>query len=170
MNSRKSALTTPVIVITGMPAIRNLAIGEFSKMSFRRQGMMAAATTVPKKVMAMTPVAQRKMPWKLGRNAQRALTTREGTIMRISEPYGTRRFAEILAAHSGSTRSKAAAKITRVEDRNTVPAQPKNHKPITRMISAWRRWLFTSQPAYMTGQGQPGTGAVPDQYAALASL
>src|SRR5438477_149521 len=35
----------------------------------------------------------------------------------------------MLAAHAGSTRSNAAANMTRVEDRNRVPAQPKNHWP-----------------------------------------
>ena len=66
MNRRKIALTTPVMVITGMPAILKRAIGEFSKISLRRHGMIAAAITVPRKVMAMTPVAQRKMLWKFG--------------------------------------------------------------------------------------------------------
>src|SRR5207249_7414994 len=56
----KIALTTPVMVITGMPANLKREIGEFSKISFRRHGRMAAATTVPRKVMAITPVAQRK--------------------------------------------------------------------------------------------------------------
>ena len=86
MNTRKMALTTPVMVITGIPAILKRAIGEFSKMSFLRHGMMAAATTVPRNVIAITPVAHRKMPWKFGRYAQMALTTSDGTIMRISEP------------------------------------------------------------------------------------
>src|ERR1700737_3787924 len=86
MNPRKIALTTPVIVITGMPATLKRAIGEFSKISFRRQGMMAAAMTVPRNVTAITAVAARKITWKLGRNDQMALTTSEGTIIRISEP------------------------------------------------------------------------------------
>jgi len=34
---------------------------------------------------------------------------------------------EVLATASGSTLSKAVAKTTRVEDRNTVPTHPKNH-------------------------------------------
>src|SRR2546427_12225713 len=86
MNTRKIALTTPVIVITGMPAPLKREIGEFSKISRRRQGRMAAATTVPRNVIAMTPVAQRKMPWKLGWYAQMALITSEGTIIRTSAP------------------------------------------------------------------------------------
>ena len=34
---------------------------------------------------------------------------------------------EVLATHSGNTRSKAVAKTTRVEERNTDPTHPKNH-------------------------------------------
>ena len=121
-------------------------------MSLRRQGRMIAATTVPRNVTAITAVASRKTACSLvPPNAHSALTTSDGRIIKASDPYGTRRLDEMLAAHAGSTRSNAAAKITRVEDRNSVPAQPKNHRPMTRMISAWRRWLFTSQPAYMTG-------------------
>src|SRR3979490_2879114 len=84
--------------------------------------------------------------------------TTDGTIIRTSAPYGTRRLAEMLAAHDGSTRSKAAAKMTRVEDRNSVPAQPKNHRPMTMISRAWKRWLLTRKPANITGYGQIGTG------------
>src|SRR6202140_5962434 len=106
-----------------------------------------------------------------------ALMTIDGTIIRISAPYGTRRLAEMLAAHDGSTRSKAAAKMTRVEERNTVPAQPKNHRPMTMISRAWNRWLLTRKPANMTGYGQIGTGGAgaPEtaktlfQYEALAA-
>src|ERR671935_2232077 len=101
MKSRKIALTTPVIVITGMPATRKRAIGELSKMSRRRHGMIAAAITVPRKVIAITPVAQRNTVWKLGAKAHSRLTTIAGTIMNSRAPYGTRRFAEMLAANSG---------------------------------------------------------------------
>src|SRR5581483_2712921 len=87
-----------------------------------------------------------------------ALTTIDGTIIRISDPYGTRRLAEMLAAHAGSTRSNAAAKMTRVEDRNSVPAHPKNHSAMTMMSTAGKKWLGTSQPANITGYGQIGTG------------
>ena len=44
-----------------------------------------------------------------------------------------------LAATSGSTRSNAAANTTRVDDRNTVPTQPKNQRlnsPTTMNIKA----------------------------------
>src|SRR5579859_1372363 len=99
-----------------------------------------------------------------------ALTTIDGTIIKASEPYGTRRLAEMFAAHEGSTRSNAAAKMTRVEDRNRGPAQPRNQTPITMMSRAWKRWLSTSQPANITGYGHVPTGAVPPYQAALAAL
>src|SRR5713226_1785954 len=76
----------------------------------------------------------------------------------------------MLAAHDGNTRSNAAANITRVEDRNRVPAHPKNHRPMTMMSSAWNAWLLTSQPANITGYGHVPTGAVPAQNEALAAL
>src|ERR1700730_2713726 len=102
--------------------------------------------------------------------------TSDGTIIRISAPYGTRRLAEMLAAQDGSTRSNAAANMTRVEDRNSVPAQPKNHRPMTMINRAWKRWLSTRNPANITGYGQIGTGGATApctknrlfQYAALA--
>src|SRR5437868_15420855 len=64
----------------------------------------------------------------------------------------------MLAAHAGSTRSKAAAKMTRVDERKRVPAQPKNHRPMTMIKRAWKRWLLTRNPANITGYGQMGTG------------
>jgi hypothetical protein len=57
----------------------------------------------------------------------------------------------MLAAHDGSTRSNAAAKMTRVDERNRVPAQPKNHRPMTMISRAWKRWLLTRNPANITG-------------------
>src|SRR6202162_4731605 len=149
MKSRKIALTTPVTVITGMPAIRRREIGEFSNISFRRQGRMAAAIEVPRKVIAITPVAQRNQVWMLGAKDHARLIRIAGTIMKRSAPYGTRRFEEMFAANSGSTRSKAAAKMTRVDDRKRVPAQPKNHRPMTTMRRAWARGLPTRQQARM---------------------
>src|SRR5262245_35992646 len=110
-----------------------------------------AATVVARNVRASTAVASRNTAWKSGLYAQTALTTNEGTIIRTRAPYGTRRPDEMLAAHDGRTRSNAAAKMTRVEDRKSVPAQPKNHSPMTMISRAWNRWLSTSQPANITG-------------------
>ena len=42
---------------------------------------------------------------------------------------GTARRSETCAARSGRTRSNAAAKIIRVDDRNSVPDQPRNQAP-----------------------------------------
>src|SRR6266566_1747333 len=133
-------------------------MGEASYRSFRRHGRMIAATTVAKNVNARTAVASRKTLVKLGLYAYTALITSDGTIIKTREPYGTRRLAEMFAAQAGSTRSNAAAKMTRVEDRNRVPAQPKNHRPMTMMSRAWKRWLLTKKPANITGYGQIGTG------------
>ena len=46
--------------------------------------------------------------------------------------------------------------MTRVEDRNRVPTQPKNHRLITRIRTTWNAVLCTSQPANMNGYGQIG--------------
>ena len=64
---------------------------------------------------------------------------------------GTRRFSDTCAAAFGSTRSKAAAKMTRVEDRNSVPTQPKNHRLMIRMRMNWNTALCTTQLASITG-------------------
>ena len=127
------------MVMSGTPAILYRAIGEFWKMSGRRQGRIAAAIDVPRKVIAITPVAQRNQVWMLGLKDHARLIRIAGTIMKTRAPYGTRRFAEMFAANSGSTRSKAAAKMTRVEERNRVPAQPKNQSPMTAIRRAWKR-------------------------------
>src|SRR5215467_11382090 len=81
-----------------------------------------------------------------------------GSSISTSEYNGTFRFSETSAARSGSTRSNAAAKMTRVEDRNRVPTQPKNHRLSTRIRTVWNAVLFTSQPANMNGYGQTGSG------------
>ena len=49
--------------------------------------------------------------------------------MRINAQTGTCRFSDTSATFSGRMRSKAAAKITLVEDRNSVPAHPRNQAP-----------------------------------------
>src|SRR5215469_11356388 len=151
MKARNRMLTAPTTLMSGRLPSLNRAIGEASYRSLRTHGKTTAATQVAAKVSASTAVASRKTLVKLGLYAYRALTTIEGTIISTSEPYGTRRLAEMLAAHEGSTRSKAAAKMTRVEERNRVPAQPKNHKPMTMISAAWNRWLLTRNPASITG-------------------
>src|SRR5947207_2840024 len=57
-----------------------------------------------------------------------------GIMIRSRAYHGTPRPSETRPAHSGSTRSKAAAKIMRVDDSHNVPAQPTNHVPNPRRI------------------------------------
>src|SRR5438270_13582212 len=108
-------------------------------MSGRRQGRIAPAIEVPRKVIAITPVAQRNQVWMLGAKDQARLIRIAGTIMRSSAPYGTRRFEEMLAANSGSTRSNAAEKMMRVEERKRVVIQAKNKSAMTENWMAWNR-------------------------------
>ena len=51
---------------------------------------------------------------------------------------GTARRSDTWAAWSGSTRSKAAAKIIRVDDRKSVPDQPRNQTPNSTTIAIWK--------------------------------
>ena len=51
---------------------------------------------------------------------------------------GTARRSDTWAAWSGRTRSNAAAKIIRVDDRNSVPDQPRNHTPNSTTIPIWK--------------------------------
>ncbi len=55
------------------------------------------------------------------------------------------------ATHSGSSRSKAAAKMTRVEERNTVPDQPKNHRLISNRTMNWMMGLLVRKAANRAG-------------------
>src|SRR5437763_4926800 len=121
-------------------------------MSLRRQGRIIAATSVARNVIAITAVASRYAAWNPNTfQANSALMRMDGTTISSRAPYGTRLPEEMLAAQAGRTRSNAAAKMTRVEDRNRVPAQPKNHRPMTMMSRAWNRWLLTRKPANITG-------------------
>src|SRR4029453_2177057 len=75
-----------------------------------------------------------------------------------------------LATPSGRTRSNAAAKITRVDDRNTVPTQPKNHSESTATRMNWSTGLPKNDAASRPGYGQAPVGIVPAQNALLAAL
>ena len=61
----------------------------------------------------------------------------EGKSISASAPMGTCVRSSTLAAHSGRTRSKAAAKIMRVELRKTLPAHPKNHSERSSRSTTW---------------------------------
>jgi hypothetical protein len=52
---------------------------------------------------------------------------------------------------SGSRRSKAAAKITRVELRNTVPDQPNHHRLNSRTTMNWSAGLVVRKAANSPG-------------------
>src|SRR5690242_5280535 len=89
---------------------------------------MIAAIVEPRKVTAITSVEASVRLAKLKIfQTYSAETISPGTTISASAQIGVRVRGSMLAIRSGSSRSKAAAKITRVEDRNTVPAQPKNH-------------------------------------------
>src|SRR5919109_2107403 len=126
---RNTAARPEATVISGTGPIRYLATTEFSNSSGLRQGRIIAATRVPKNVTAMTSVASRMNVLNSAVYAYRALTTSDGTSIRISPQTGTWRFSLTCEARSGRIRSKAAAKITRVDDMNSVPAQPTNQAP-----------------------------------------
>src|SRR5690349_14656644 len=92
----------------------------------------------------------------------------DGTSISASATIGTP-LRLTLATDSGSTRSNAAAKITRVEDRNTVPTQPKNHSDST-ATSTNCRTFGRNAAASRPGYGQTPVGMVPAHDAALAAL
>src|SRR5215207_8110567 len=125
--SRKPPKITPATVISGIPATFIWAIGEASNNSFFLYGKIMAAMAVPKYMMAMPWVAASVMdlnPATL--YAYMAETMIAGTTMSNMAFTGVP-FLFNSAAFSGSKRSNAAAKITRVEERNKVPAHPNHH-------------------------------------------
>src|SRR5919106_5423626 len=128
---RNTVVTAPAIEITGTPPRRIRPMGEFWNMLGFSQGRMVAAIDVPRNVTAMTSVASRVRVRKFELYAYTALTMIDGISIRAMAPYGTWRFSDTFPAHSGRTRSNAAAKITLVEDRNRVPDHPMNHRLIT---------------------------------------
>ena len=133
------------------------AIGEPSKISFCRQGSKIPASVVPRKVTAITRVASRTMVWKLTMlKAYRIEMITEGITISSNALIGVRVFGSILETHSGSMRSSAAAKITRVEDRKTVPDQPNHHIPTRKIMISCRARLPVRKEANCTGYGQTG--------------
>src|SRR5207248_433787 len=106
-----------------------------------RLRLLGAATSTPSSVYCANVVLY----------AYGALRPTAGSSMSTSDGNGTRRFSDTCVAASGSTGSKAAAKITRVEDRNSVPTQPKNHRLMIRMRVNWNTALCTTQLASIIG-------------------
>ena len=57
-----------------------------------------------------------------------------------------------LATPSGRMRSKAEAKIMRVDERNTVPHQPKTSSEIGAIRMTWKAALLTIQAIMAVGE------------------
>src|SRR4051794_4087958 len=89
--------------------------------------------------------------------------------MSSSATYGTP-LRSTFATLSGSTRSNAAAKITRVEDRNTVPTHPKNHIERTAISRNCNTGLPRNEAASRPGSAPTPVGIAPAQNALLAAL
>ena len=64
---------------------------------------------------------------------------------------GTARRSDTWAAWSGRTRSNAAAKIIRVDDRKSVPDQPRNQTPNSTTIPIWKSELSIRYEAMSGG-------------------
>src|SRR5881396_2180651 len=107
---------------------------------------MVAAIAVPKNVTAITSVASRMYVLKAVVYAQIALTTIDGTSIKINAQTGTCRLSDTSATRSGRIRSNAAAKITLVDDRNNVPAHPTNQAPKTSTKREPMRLLWKYMP------------------------
>src|SRR5690242_6032239 len=113
---------------------------------------MIAAIVEPRKVTAITSVEASVRLAKLKIfQTYRIETISPGTTMSASAQIGVRVRGSIWAAASGSRRSNAAAKITRVEERNTVPAQPKNHMLIASNTTNCRIGLVVRNIASIAG-------------------
>src|SRR5919197_192330 len=98
---------------------------------------------LPKYVTAITSVASSVYVTKLPQYAYSAETTIDGNSISARAPNGTCRRSDTFAAHSGRIRSNPAAKTTRVEERNSVPAHPRNQAPkastmIADIAELWR--------------------------------
>src|SRR5580700_4696943 len=160
LNTSSPIVTTPPTSTTGTPSTFILLAGEANHRSGLRSGRITTAIALNRYVTAMTKVASRVYDANVELNAYSAPNPTAGSSISTSEATGTRRFSETCAAASGSTRSKAAAKMTRVEDRNSVPTQPKNHRLISRITMTWKAELCTSQAAIITGYGKTGSTAL----------
>src|SRR5205085_7890817 len=137
--------------MTGTPSTLTLLAAEAYHRSGLRSGKMTTAMTLNRYVTAATSTPSSVYCANVVLYAYSALRPTAGSSMSTSDGNGTRRFSDTCVAASGSTGSKAAAKITRVEDRNSVPTQPKNHRLMIRMRTNWNTALCTTQLASITG-------------------
>src|SRR3954452_11117959 len=108
----------------------------------------------------MTRVASSGYSWDELLNEYSAASPIDGTSISSTATTGTPLLLT-LAAASGSTRSNAAAKITRVEDRNSVPTHPKNHSDMIATRMNWSTWLPKNDAAISAGYGNTGVAPVP---------
>src|SRR5579862_3912860 len=160
LNTSSAMVMMPATGTTGTPSTFTFEAGEAYHRSGLRSGRMTTAIALNRYVTAMTSVASSVYDANVPLNAYSAPNPTAGSSISTSEATGTRRFSDTCAAASGSTRSKAAAKMTRVEDRNSVPTQPKNHRLISRITMTWNAELCTSQAAIITGYGKIGSTAL----------
>src|SRR5450756_2629295 len=76
-----------------------------------------------------------------------------------------------VSAPSGRIRSKAAAKIIRVDDKKTVPYQPKSNREMAAMRTIWKAWLGTIQEIIAVGEMEsPPNGDTPHQKALIVPM
>src|ERR1700758_3610767 len=141
-NTSSAIVTTPATGTIGTPNSLILLAGEAYHRSGLRSGRMTTAIALNRYVTAMTSVASSVYDANVELYAYSAPNPTAGSSISTSEATGTRRFSETCAAASGSTRSKAAANMTRVEDRNSVPTQPKNHRLISSSKMTWMALLW----------------------------
>src|SRR4030066_804737 len=142
-----------------------LAMGEPSNTSFALQGMTIPAIVDPRKVIAITTVASSAKVWKLSiLKAYRYEMIAEGMTISNNAFKGVFVRGSILDTHSGSMRSIAAAKITRVELRKSVPDHPNHHRLIRSTMMNMSNGLLTINAANRAGYGQIGNGGGLDVY------
>ncbi len=126
-------------------------------MLFCRHGKMIPAIAVPKKVMAMTSVASSTIDCIFTMlKAYMIEMITDGITISSRALIGVLVRVSIFDTHSGSMRSRAAAKITRVEDRKTVPDQPIHQKATAKMTRNCSARLPVRKVANWIGYGQTG--------------
>src|SRR5712691_9764964 len=120
---------------------------------------MIAAIAVPRNVTAITSVASRIQVFTADVYAKKKLTTVAGTSISTRLHAGTCRLSVTSATFSGRIRSNAAAKITRVDDRKSVPDQPRYQAPNTTIRRPARNELWNHIPTSSGGYDHTGMGA-----------
>src|ERR1700747_2536406 len=116
---------TPATGTTGTPSTLILLAAEAYHRSGLRSGRITTAMALNRYVTAVTSVPSSVYWADVVLYAYSAPRPTAGSSMSTSDGNGTRRFSDTCAAASGSTRSKAAAKMTRVGEGNSVPHPPR---------------------------------------------